>query len=144
MKGFWMLFIAAILCSCGGGSKTEQASPKAPGTKCYQYINGGDSILISFQEENSLILGELTYHFFEKDKNSGGIRGVVLGDTIFAEYDFFSEGKKSTREVAFLRKDSVLLEGYGQTAMLNDRQVFADKKAIQFDSKIYLTEVGCD
>ena len=139
-----MLFIAGmILCSCGGSSKTEQ-NHKPLGTKCYRYINGNDSILMSFQEENSLILGELKYNFFEKDKNNGNIRGAIFGDTIFAEYDFFSEGKQSTREVAFLRKDSVLMEGYGEITMLNDRQVFANKKAIQFDSKIYLTEVACD
>jgi hypothetical protein len=144
MKLFLFLSVVAIVvCSCGSSSKTEEKK-KDLGTKCYRYTDGKDSILLSFQEDNSLILGELEYKLYEKDKNSGGIRGVVIGDTIFAEYNFFSEGKESTREVSFLKKDSVLMEGYGETSIINGRQVFSDKKKIQYDSKIYLSEVDCN
>jgi hypothetical protein len=143
MKGYYGVLIAVVVFACSG-SKTEQETKVKPvGSRCYRYTDGRDTILLSFQEENSLILGELEYKFFEKDKSSGGIRGVMINDTIFAEYDFYAEGKKSTREVAFLKRDSVLMEGFGKTSMLNDKEVFDDKKALQFDSKIFLSEVAC-
>lgn len=143
MRSLWLIMIALMAFACGSSKEKQEELKKPLGSRCYQYTDGRDTILLSFQEENSLILGELEYKFAEKDRNSGGIRGMVIGDTIFAEYDFYSEGKKSMREVAFLKKDSVLLEGYGKTVMVNDRQVFEDKKAIQYDSKIYLSEVEC-
>lgn len=144
MKCYYALLMAALVVACSGSKNEQETKAKPVGTRCYRYTDGRDTILLSFQEENSLILGELAYNFFEKDKSSGGIRGVIIGDTILAEYDFYAEGKKSTREVAFLLKDSVLMEGYGKTSMLNDRQVFDDKKALQFDSKIFLSEISCE
>jgi hypothetical protein len=143
MKGLFLAMIAVVVFACSGGKNEQETKAKPVGSRCYRYTDGRDTILLSFQEENSLILGELEYKFFEKDKNTGGIRGVMVGDTIFAEYDFYAEGKKSTREVAFLKRDSVLMEGYGKTSVMNDREVFENKKALQFDSKIFLSEVAC-
>lgn len=144
MKSLSILITAAVmLFACGSNTQTENRR-KDVGTKCYRYADERDSIRMSFQQENNLILGELSYRFFEKDKNDGSIRGVVLGDTIFAEYTFYSEGKESVREVAFLKKDSVLMEGFGETTTLNDKQVFVNKKTLQYDSKIFLSEVACD
>ncbi len=78
----------------------------------------------------NLVTGELVYDYFEKDKNTGTIKGEMKGDTLFAEYIFMSEGINSVREVAFLQKGDDLIEGYGDVEEQTAKIVFKNKAAL--------------
>lgn len=65
------------------------------------------------------VTGDLACKYFQKDQNKGTLRGVMIGDTLFATYTFTSEGIESSREVASLKKDNDLVEGYGDVQEKN-------------------------
>ncbi|MFY0483550.1 hypothetical protein ACI6PS_13210 [Flavobacterium sp. PLA-1-15] len=112
--------------------------------ECYSAIIKNDTISLSITvKDSSLEQGELHYHFFEKDKNHGTLAGTFKGDTLFADYTFMSEGKESVREVVFLKKGNIFIEGYGDVEEKDNKTVFKDKKKLFFDSKIVLSKTDC-
>lgn len=112
--------------------------------ECYSAIIKKDTILLSLSvKDSSLEAGELHYNFFEKDKNHGTLAGTFKGDTLFADYTFMSEGKQSVREVVFLKKGNIFIEGYGDVEEKENKTVFKDKKKMFFDSKIVLSKTDC-
>lgn len=113
--------------------------------ECYLGVLGKDSIKAELNIlEKDVRSGTLAYNFFEKDKNDGHVSGYIEGDTIFLTYNFMSEGKMSAREVAFLRIDNSLVEGFGDVTTDKDGKViFKDKKKLSFDSKVILAETDC-
>jgi len=85
----------------------------------------------------------LSYSLFEKDSNKGTISGEVKGDTILAEYNFDSEGMRSTREVVFLKRDRKLYEGFGEVEEKNGKTVFKDRSKLKFGDAIVFSLTDC-
>lgn len=146
--------IAGMLVSCKKEEvKTEATTPAietvAPAevvtTECYQGIIKNDTITLRIDVKGTDVpSGKLSYKFFEKDKNDGTIKGTMSGDTLFANYTFNSEGKTSEREVVFLKKGNIFIEGYGDvTDGSNGKVTFKDKKKLFFDSKTVLMKIDC-
>ena len=113
--------------------------------ECYEGILQKDTITLQLNTRgNEVKPGKLRYNFFEKDKNEGIIYGTLSGDTVFATYAFKSEGRMSKREVVFLKKGNIIIEGYGDVATDSIGDVyFKDKKKLYFDSKVILTKQDC-
>lgn len=110
---------------------------------CYVFIQNKDSILMELNLNTNVVSGSLTYNFYEKDDNVGSLLGEVHGDTIFAMYNFDSEGQSSTREVAFLKKGNTLVEGFGEIEEKNGEMTFKNRKFLNFDSNIILNKTDC-
>lgn len=111
---------------------------------CYQGIIKNDTINLSLQiEDNQEVKGELSYVFFEKDKNNGVIVGQMVGDTLKATYTFMSEGTESSRDVVFLKKGKIMIEAYGDVEEKEGKMVFKDPKKLFFDSSTILSEIDC-
>ncbi len=111
---------------------------------CYQGIIKKDTINLSLQvNHNQEVNGELAYVFFEKDRNKGTILGKMFGDTLKANYTFMSEGKESLKEIVFLRKGKIIIEGYGDVEEKEGKSVFVDLKKLYFDSATVLSEIDC-
>lgn len=113
--------------------------------ECYSAIIKKDTISLSLNiKENQIASGKLTYNFFEKDKNEGTLIGELRGDTLIADYTFMSEGVSSIRQVAFLKKGSTYVEGYGGVVDDNNGKVtFKDTKQLKFDGKTVLSKADC-
>ena len=111
--------------------------------ECYEYVKGKDTITANFIIQNKTVSGDLTYAYFEKDKNSGTIVGTMNGDTLVANYTFNSEGVESVRQVAFIRKNKTLTEGYGESEEVNRAMVFKDLSQLNFSNSTVLTEIPC-
>lgn len=112
---------------------------------CYLYAKNKDTIKLMLKENKTLVTGEMVYNFFEKDGSHGTFEGIRKGDTIFADYNFEAEGTQSTRELIFLKKDDILLQGYGEVEV-DDQHTTVFKKGakITFDEKFPLTAVSCE
>lgn len=111
---------------------------------CYQGVMKNDTINLQLQiDKNQEVTGELAYLFYEKDKSKGTIIGKMTGDTLKADYTFSAEGKKSTREVVFLRKGKIVIEAYGEVEDREGKTVFIEPKKLYFDSATILTEMDC-
>jgi len=126
-------------------TKTPETVAETPAIEeCYKGILKEDTIAMTLViKDNEITDGQLSYHFFEKDKNDGTLKGQVKGDTIFADYTFMSEGKQSVREVAFLKQGDAYIEGYGDVKEHNGKMIFKDAKHLKFDSKTILSKAEC-
>ena len=136
-----------MLISCNNGEKQQQAEAESPAVSankaCYAFEMHNDTILLNLTVENNKATGNLTYNFFEKDDNRGRLTGTMNGDTLFASYEFNSEGVTSVREVAFLKKDNTFTEGFGEMKEEEGKMVFENKKALNFGSNIVLHQIDC-
>lgn len=105
----------ALLLACGTASRTEEKpETKNPALyNCYGSYTDKDSVFLKIVYQGDRVNGDIVYKLFEKDKNVGNFEGTLQGDTLFAVYNFVSEGTTSTREVAFLKKGDTLIEGFG-------------------------------
>lgn len=143
--------VTGMLFSCQTKSPEQKidslaTSPDTTATTnkaCYAYIKNKDTVSLSLVKAGDNITGILDYNFYEKDKNSGTLNGLIKGDTIIADYTFDSEGKSSVREVTFVKEGDQLVEGYGPMEEKNGKSVFTDRKAIKFGGYVTLLPIAC-
>jgi len=121
----------------------EPTAAAATGPQCYAHLTATDTIRLTLQTTQPTVTGQLTYHYFEKDRNQGTISGTMHGDTLLADYTFQSEGTTSVRQVAFLRRDIGFIEGFGPVAERKAKLVFEKPSALQYDAKYTLLPVAC-
>lgn len=140
-----VMLISILLISCA--EESTQSPPEeaiAVTTEgCYSYMTNRDTVLLDMVLSGTLVRGNLTYRFFEKDGNKGHIRGTMHGDTLFADYRFSSEGIESTREIVFLKKESTLTEGYGDMEEKNGKMIFKNMGELSFVNGLILKMTDC-
>ncbi|HEY5390965.1 MAG TPA: hypothetical protein VIJ57_02530 [Hanamia sp.] len=102
-----------------------------------------DTIFLQIFLDDSVVSGKLNYHIFEKDANSGTIKGKLFGDTLIADYNFKSEGIESVRQVVFLIKDSTAIEGFGEMKEENGRMIFKSVHDLNFQNGFILKKKNC-
>ena len=144
--------ICGALFSCKNAEKSSSANeinsdalpiPPKEITECYQYIRSKDTVQATLVIAGVVVSGDLDYKLFGKDKNSGKINGSMRGDTLIANYTFNSEGMESVREVAFLKINKTLIEGYGASELKNGKMVFKEIKKLNFASGVVLNQIPC-
>lgn len=155
MKTIQIIFLLlAVACNPNTTQTTGEAADTAdkdtarmtiqiPESGCYANISGRDTVRLKVETFPNVVTGTLVYNFFEKDKNTGEIEGRLTGDTLLADYTFTSEGIRSTRQVIFLIRDSVAIEGYGDVEEKDGKMVFKDISKIDFSKGMKLTKVSC-
>lgn len=89
------------------------------------------------------VTGKLVYNHYEKDDNTGSIKGELRDNRIYANYIFQAEGGTSTREVAFQIQDTLLLEAVGEVEERDGKMVFRDSDKLRFDSTHPFRKVDC-
>jgi hypothetical protein len=110
---------------------------------CYLGNSGKDTVQLNFTKNGSTVTGRLSYLFYEKDKNLGAINGEMKGDTLIADYTFQSEGHESIRQVAFVRRDSSLIEGHGDMVEKEGKMQFSNPGSLTFDGGFKLSKTDC-
>lgn len=154
MKKLTILFFTALtMLNCKNKEeKTENTSPQEVVTEekataqlnlgCYIFNDGKNNVSLEITENGSEIKGNLNYAYAEKDKNSGNFTGKLTDGILIGKYTFQSEGKESTREVAFKVDGDKLIEGYGD--LNEDGTAFKDATHLDFTSKMPLTKTDCN
>ena len=110
---------------------------------CYAHQTSNNLVLLKLNMVSPTVSGELRYEIMGKDKNDGTITGTMRGDTLFADYTFMSEGKKSVRQVAFLRQGDAFIEGYAETQQKGDTVFFSKTDSLNFNGTMILQEIPC-
>jgi hypothetical protein len=142
-----MLFTIAA-CQDHSTADEKQAEENAvnqttvSGEFCYGHSKKRNTILLHIIQEGTVVSGDLVYKLPEKDKNSGIIKGEMHGDTLFANYEFMSEGVISDREVAFLKTHDGMVEGYGEMKDENGKMIFKNRSALNFSGTV-LKRMDC-
>lgn len=140
-------FLTACINPNNQQQNTAQESETAPPTEpktCYAFTNGKDSIKMSLILVDQQALGDLSYNYFEKDANNGSFMGRMVGDTLYANYTFISEGIESHREIAFLKRNNEMIEGFGDVVEQNGRFLFKNRSGLKFENSFVLKKVTCE
>ena len=159
MKNF-LLFSSIVLLaitSCKNETKNEDSEilPPAeadimendvnfPEIACYRFISAKDTILLQMEKMDDEVAGTLSYNYFEKDKNDGTFEGTMVGDTLYADYTFNSEGSTSVREIMFVQKGNKLIEGYADVEETDGKMKFKDNAKFTLNDAMALEEINCD
>jgi len=101
-------------------------------TGCYQMTMRRDSGWLNITVNDTVVTGDLNYNLYEKDKNTGIIKGVVRDNMIYADYTFQSEGTTSVREVIFKISDDTLIQAFGDLTEKNGKIVFTNTNDLQY------------
>lgn len=126
-----------------GEKQMDASGAAAMSQTCYSYTNGKDTAMLTLLTTGKASTGELAYHWFEKDRNTGTIQGEMYGDTLVASYTFNSEGQQSVRQVVFLKKGNQLLEGTGEVTDSNGEVKFKDLSKLDFGKSVVFEKVAC-
>jgi hypothetical protein len=161
IEGIFTLVLLFALLSCGG---SEQAGPATEGGStvhgqatdtivssgepvklegCYRMVVQRDTATMYLNIIGNDVTGKLVYNHFEKDDNTGSIKGELRDNHIYADYIFQSEGGTSTREVAFRIRDTVLLEGHGEVEQHGDKMTFRHPGKLEYDTTHPFRKVDC-
>ena len=137
------LTATVMLSSCRQPSNREEVASSTLSSGCYEFAQSNSKILMHLEIKNDSVTGKLLYDFYEKDDNLGGLEGSMKGDTLFAQYTFYSEGMESKREVAFLAKDQRLREGYGNSVETDGIRKFENHRSLDFNQGTVLSKTNC-
>lgn len=110
---------------------------------CYQMTMKRDTADLHITVKDSIVTGTLAYKFFEKDKNTGTIKGVLRDNKIYADYTFLSEGVTSVREVIFKISNSSLLQASGELKEENGKVVFTNVNDLDYNNLYPFIKVDC-
>ncbi len=148
-KFLFFLVVSFLVASCDDTSKSKAENASRAGDKnisavsCYRYANTTDTITLKLTRAGNLITGTLVYQLAGKDKNTGTIQGSMRGDILVADYNFMSEGIRSTRQIAFKQDQNFFVEGWGDIDTSNNRVRFKDIGALRFNEATRLTGWDC-
>ena len=145
MRYLLLLPLLLVLAACGDDGDIPgvgEAGDRMPRkARCYGYDANGSTVDLYLTDTDGRVEGTLDYALAEKDANTGDISGHWRGDTLYATYTFQSEGRESTREVAFLAQGDRLIEGYGPVSA--DGTAFTDRTRLTFDPQMPLQLTEC-
>lgn len=113
-------------------------------TGCYSWAVKRDIAKMKIYIDGNRVSGNLSYDWYEKDRNSGSLSGIVKDDLIVADYTFQSEGMISVREVVFKIKDKSLVEGFGEYDTSTDTMRFKNTGQLKFQDDRVFNKVECD
>ncbi len=153
---YCFLLTATILVSCNPAPKTNSENPATSDTlakpdnhqetiqmACYRSVVGKDTFSLQVKTFDNVASGDLSYLFHEKDSQRGSFDGRLMGDTLLGMYIFDSEGSTSSRQIAFLLRDNMALEGYGELEEKNGELFYKDLKTLKFDSGLRMNKIDC-
>lgn len=136
-----------LLISCNSQQEEKNSNEKTDQQQtetCYLYINNNDTVTLSTVQEGKTVTGDLAYNLYEKDKNTGTIRGEMKGDLLIADYTFMSEGMKSTAQVVFKKTGNTLVQGYGEVVNQGSSVTFKNIDSLNYTNSILLKETNCE
>jgi len=150
MQKIWIsLFVICCLIACNNNTNNNQTADVKPINdstaavlSCYNYMQNKDTIRLNITITGNTFSGHMLYQLKEKDRNDGTLQGTIKGDTLIADYTFSSEGVQSVRQVAFLKQNDGLKEGFSEVEERNGRMIFANPQALQFTGFL-LTSTAC-
>ena len=109
---------------------------------CYRMIINKDTARMRLNVVDSLVTGELGYHWFEKDKNEGSVKGVIRDSLLILDYTFRSEGTLSVRQVVFKLAGTSLVEGQGEMTT-SDTIRYKDINTLKYQTNYPFIKISC-
>ncbi len=150
-KKLIVLLLPVFIATACNNSENEKSNPdsinvdesKSSTTNCYLYTSQKDTVYLKLISDGDNVNGTLIYNYWEKDKNTGTIKGKIKNNFLIADYTFMSEGMESVRQVVFKMENGFVTEGYGDV-LLNDAANFQNINSLEFPGTMKLIETDCN
>jgi len=144
-----VVYFFILLCFAACNNNTGKYDPVGSYTTvnalspCYLYTTNKDTVLLQLTIKGDTVTGILVNSLYEKDANTGVVKGTFTNETLFLDYTFMSEGITSIREVTFLKTESGLIEGYGRMKDENGKTKFVSRSSIVYNGNMLLKPDSC-
>lgn len=104
-------------------------------TKDYQAISNRDTAYLRLTKHDNFFYGHYLVNYGGSSKDSGEIRGNILGDTLKGDYFYYprSGGVKKRSPFALLQKGSTLKLGTGSVMSFMDIPYYSPSIPINYD-----------
>ena len=127
------LLLAAFLYSC---NLNKKESPSI-----YRAIHNKDTALLSLSIDKNRFFGQYEVQYGKTGKDSGSVRGEIIGDSLRGLYTYISYGGSWKKvPIAFLKKDNTLILGKGATTTLLDMPCFVPGVPIDYTNPDFIFE----
>lgn len=124
-------------------NKKQSNTTRFKEKECFANYTPKDSVKLTLINNGYTVTGTLEIKLLGKDENKGNYTGMMKGDTLIADYSFFSEGVLSVRQIVFLKRNNTLIEGHGEVAEIDGKMSFKKLDQLKFDEKAALKIVAC-
>ncbi len=111
--------------------------------KCYRLSTNGDTVSISISHSQDQVKGSMEISSQGGENNTAFLIGDFVGDTLIWNVWMESDGEVSKSQVAFLRKENSLIQGFGEMNFVNGVFQFKNRKAIEFMPSMQLKRIFC-
>lgn len=143
-----LLFASLSLLTFSSCNQPKQVKTQmdAKHTICYIAIDRTDTAWLKIDTADKQILGELEFHYSNKNRYVGPVKALVKGDTIKGNYSFQLNNinKWYKNPIALLKKDNTLTMGVGEVMMLWGSGYFDKKVPIDYDKgRFVFQQAGC-
>lgn len=129
-----ILLIIVMLFGCDFNEKKTEAT-------LYQAINGKDTAVILLSTAENRFWGQYEIRYSKMGKDSGDVRGEIIGDTLRGVYKYISYGgswKKAP--IALLKKNDKLILGKGVASSLMDMPIYLSDVPLDYNNSKFIFE----
>ncbi|TKC63744.1 hypothetical protein FBD94_05190 [Pedobacter hiemivivus] len=108
----------------------------------YQAINKGDTAILKIKLTDKEFYGQYEVNYHGAYKDSGGVTGIIKGDTLKGTYRFQHYGieKWHTAPIALLKKDDQLIMGEGSLEIYMNIPYFKKHIPINYKNPKFVFE----
>lgn len=128
------ILLLFLIYGCDFKEKKEERS-------FYRAINDKDTAILSLSVVKNHFYGQYEIRYGEMVKDSGDVRGEIIGDTLRGVYNYISYGGSWKKvPIAFLRKNNKLLLGKGVASSLLGMPIYMPEVPIDYNDSEFIFE----
>ena len=128
------ILLLSLLYGCNFKEKKEDRT-------FYRAINGKDTALLSLSINKNRFYGQYEIIYGKMGKDSGDVRGEIIGDSLRGVYNYVSYGGSWKKvPIAFLRKNNTLLLGSGVASSLLGMPIYLPEVPIDYNNSAFIFE----
>lgn len=139
MKLIKILCLCLILnlCSCAG-TNPDRDQPK----EFYKAVNRADTATLRLNLTDKAFYGQFEINYHGAYKDSGGVTGIIKGDTLRGTYRFQHYGieKWHSMPIALLKKNNRLIMGEGLMEIYMGMYYFKKNTTINYQNPRFVFE----
>lgn len=126
-----------MICACSG-ENVDQNSTKT----LYRAISKDDTATFKISLTDKEFFGQLEINYHGAYKDSGGVTGIVKGDTLRGTYRFQHYGVETwyRTPIALLKKNNKLIMGIGTMEIYMNMRYFKKNVPIDYENPKFIFE----
>lgn len=138
-KSFTTIFIIVliiVLSACNSKEKNLNSD-----RQIYQAVHNKDTAILTIAMNKTRFHGQYEIKYYQFGKDSGDVRGDIVGDTLKGNYHFYSNGGSMKRvPLALLKKQNKLFLGTGVIGTYMNLPCYVPEVPIDYSNPDFIFE----